>query len=215
VNIYDVLLEDRTRERESTKIFGVVVGIVTNNQDPQGLGRVKVKFPWLSDEEESNWARIAALGAGGNRGAFFLPEVEDEVLVAFEQGDVNYPYVLGGLWNGQDDTPANNQDGENNLRIIRSRSGHVIKLNDKEGEETIEVIDKSNNNLIVIDTANDTITITSNKDIRLSAAQGIIKLDAQQIQLESSGSTKIQSGAGMDVKASATMNIQGATVNIN
>jgi len=197
------------------KVWGVVVGVVTNNQDPDGQGRVKVKFPWLSKEDESHWARIAAPMAGKDRGAYFLPEVEDEVLVAFEHGDVHFPYVLGALWNGKDAPPAKNGDGKNNLRVIKSRSGHTIKLNDEDGKETIEVIDKSGKNRVVIDAAKNTITITSEKDITLSATKGTIKLDAQKIEIKSSAAAKIEAGGGMDVKASKTMNIKGATVNIN
>jgi phage protein D len=84
---------------------GVVVALVTDVSDPEGLGRVKVSFPWLSDDFVSGWARTVQAGAGKNRGAMVLPEVGDEVLVVFEQGDVRRPYVLGGLWNGVD-TPA-------------------------------------------------------------------------------------------------------------
>jgi len=80
------------------------------------MGRVKVKFPWLSDEHESWWARIATPMAGGGRGAYFLPEVNDEVLCAFEHGDVRFPYVVGALWNGKDAPPTTNDDGKNNFR---------------------------------------------------------------------------------------------------
>jgi uncharacterized protein involved in type VI secretion and phage assembly len=215
VNFSDVLLSDNYREAASERFYGVVVGVVTNNQDPDGLGRVKVKFPWLSDEDESQWARIAVLMAGKERGTYFLPEVEDEVLVAFEHGDVRFPFVIGALWNGVDKPPADNGDGKNNLRLIKSRSGHTIKLNDEDGKETIEIIDKSEKNSIVIDTAENAITITSEKDITLSAPKGTIKLDAQKLEIKSSADAKIEAGAGMDVKASATMNVKGATVNIN
>jgi uncharacterized protein involved in type VI secretion and phage assembly len=215
VNFSDILLSADRRDAASERIFGVVVGVVTNNQDTDGLGRVKVKFPWLSDQDESQWARIAAPMAGKERGVFFLPEVDDEVLVAFEHGDVRFPYVIGALWNGVDKPPADNGDGKNNLRVIKSRSGHTIKLNDEDGKETIEIIDKSEKNSIVIDTAKNSITITSEKDITLSATKGTIKLDAQKLEIKSSADSKIEAGAGMDVKASATMNIKGATVNIN
>jgi len=215
VNFSDILLSADRRNAASERVYGVVIGVVTNNQDPDGLGRVKVKFPWLSDQDESQWARIAALMAGKGRGTFFLPEVDDEVLVAFEHGDVRFPFVIGALWNGVDKPPADNGDGKNNLRLIKSRSGHTIKLNDEDGKETIEIIDKSEKNSIVIDTANNSITITSEKDITLSATKGTIKLDAQKLEIKSSADSKIEAGAGMDVKASATMNIKGATVNIN
>lgn len=215
MKFFDVLIDTQEHEAEASRIKGVVVGIVTNNQDPEDQGRVKVRFPWLSDEDESHWARLVTLMAGNERGIYFLPEIDDEVLVAFLHGDIRFPYIIGALWNGKDLPPANNSDGENNIRVIKSRSGHVIILNDEEGKEKIEIIDKSKKNSIIFDTANNTITITTDKDITLSAPQGTIKLDAQKIEMNSSAETKIEAGAGMEVKASATMNIEGATVNIN
>ncbi|HEY7546663.1 MAG TPA: phage baseplate assembly protein V [Blastocatellia bacterium] len=213
MNIYD-LISDIAEEKVG-HITGVAVGVVTNNQDPDGLGRVKVRFPWLSDADESQWARIAAPMAGKDRGVYFLPEVDDEVLVAFEHGDPRFPCVIGALWNGKDAPPETNSDGKNNVRVIKSRSGHVIRLNDEDGKEMIEIIDKSEKNSIVFDTAKNTITITTDKDITLAAPQGTIKLDAQKIEIKSSADAKIEAGAGMDVKASAQMTIKGATVNIN
>jgi len=213
MNLFDVLSVDN--KSPTMRIQGVVVGVVTNTQDSAGLGRVKVKFPWLSDSEESAWARVATPMAGKGRGFYFLPEVEDEVLLAFEHGDVRFPYVLGALWNGQDKPPENNEDGKNNIRSIKSRSGHVIRLNDTDGKEKIEILDKSGKNTVVIDTATNTITLTSDKDITLSASKGTIKLDAQKIEIKSSTDTAIEAGAGMDVKATGTMNVKGAMVNIN
>lgn len=201
-------------EELAHRFTGVVVGIVTNNQDPDGMGRVKIKFPWLSDDDESQWARIAAPMAGADRGVYFLPEVDDEVLVVFEHGDIGFPYIIGALWNGKDAPPAKNDDGKNNLRLIKSRSGHVIKLNDEDGKETIEIIDKSEKNSIVIDTSKDTITITSEKDISLKA-KGMIKLDAEKIEMKSSADSKFEAGGKLDVKASAAMTIKGSTVDIN
>lgn len=215
MNLFDALVDANDQGVSAGRIPGVVVGVVTNNQDPDGLGRVKVRFPWLSAEEESFWARVAAPMAGKERGLYFLPEVDDEVLVAFEHGDARFPYVVGALWNGKDMPPEKNDDGRNDTRVIKSRSGHVIRLNDKDGGEKIEIVDKSGNNSIVFDTAANTITIASDKDIMLSASKGTIKLDAQKIEIKSSADTKIESGAGMDVKAAGVMNVKGATVNIN
>ncbi|XHX78792.1 MAG: phage baseplate assembly protein V [Stenomitos frigidus ULC029] len=215
MNFFDVLLDITQQQTIASRIHGAVVGIVTNNQDPDGLGRVKVKFPWLNDQDESDWARITSLMAGKERGLYFLPEVDDEVLVLFEQGDVRFPYVIGALWNGKDIPPATNSDGKNNVRLIQSRSGHVIRLNDENGKETIEIIDKSGSNKIVIDTSKDAIAITSNKDITLSAPQGTIKLEAKEIQLKSTAATKLEASAGIDIKAIATMNLKGATINLN
>lgn len=210
------LLSDTGRQGErSSRVMGVVVGIVTNNQDPEKLGRVKVRFPWLSDEDESTWARVAAPMAGKERGLFLLPEVDDEVLVAFEQGDLRFPYVVGSLWNGTDTPPATNEDGKNSVRVLKSRSGHVIRLTDEDGKEKIEIIDKSEKNSIVIDTAENTITLTSDKDIVLSAPNGTVKLDAKNVEVKSSADSKVESGAGLNVKASGSMKMQGATIELN
>ncbi|AOY79953.1 phage baseplate assembly protein V [Moorena producens JHB] len=215
MKLFDLLTDTGEREAHASRIYGVVVGVVTNNEDPEGLGRVKVKYPWLSDEDESDWARIATLMAGNERGIYFLPEVDDEVLVAFEHGDVRLPYIIGSLWNGKELPPATNEDGANNIRVIKSRSGHVIRLNDEEGAETIEIVDKTEKNSIIFDTANNTIAITTDGDITLSASQGKIKLEAQNIEIKSSADTKVESGAAMDIQASSTMNLKGQTINLN
>src|SRR6266536_6725356 len=149
------------------RVYGVVIGIVTNNDDPDGLGRVKVRFPWLSDSDESWWARIATPMAGNQRGVQFPPEVEDEVLVAFQHGDVRFPYVLGGLWNGKDAPPESKPldgDGKVAKRVVKSRSGHLIRFDDTDGSEKIEIVDKSEKNSIVIDTANNTVTVQADSD---------------------------------------------------
>lgn len=203
------------KKRSDSRIYGVVVGIVTNNKDTEKLGRIKVKIPRLSGEDESNWARVTSFMAGKERGAFFLPEVDDEVLVAFEYGDINMPYVIGSLWNGKDVPPENNSDGKNNIRVIRSRSGHVITLDDSDGSEQIKIMDKTEKNMIIIDTKNNTISIKSDKDIELSAPNGKVTIEAMDIETKSTASTKIEATSGVDVKASGNLNIKGAMVNIN
>ncbi|NTW02923.1 MAG: phage tail protein, partial [Oscillochloris sp.] len=136
---------------EHGRFYGVTVGVVTNNQDPDSLGRVKVKLPWLSDQDESFWARVVAPMAGKDRGLYLLPEIDDEVLVAFEHGMIEYPYVLGALWNGKDNPPETNSNGKNNMRTLKSRSGMIIRLDDTDGSEKIEISDASGKNSIVID----------------------------------------------------------------
>lgn len=214
MSIADILSDDRNK-KDQARLFGVMIGIVTNNQDPDGLGRVKVKIPRLSGDDESNWARVATFMAGKERGAFFLPEVEDEVLVAFECGDINMPYIIGALWNGVDKPFETNSDGKNDKRVIKSRSGHLIRLDDKDGAEMIEIIDKTGNNLITLDAKNNKITISSDKDIELSASKGKVTISAQDVEIKSSAATKVEAGAGMDLKASANMTIKGAMVEIN
>jgi uncharacterized protein involved in type VI secretion and phage assembly len=216
MSLYDIFANGPHQESDGNKMIGVAVGIVTNNKDPENLGRVRVKFPWFSDDDESQWARIATFMAGKNRGALFLPEVDDEVLVAFEHGDMRRPYIIGALWNGVDTPPQEfANDGKNNLRVIKSRSGHLIKLDDTDGAEKIEVIDKSGKNSIVIDAKENTITITSDKDIVLKAAKGKISLQSKEIELKSTSGAKIQAGSQMTLQASGTMTVKGSVVNIN
>jgi uncharacterized protein involved in type VI secretion and phage assembly len=109
-----------------SKLNGVVIGLVTNVSDPSQQNRIKVHFPWLDDNHESDWIRIATMMAGNGRGSMFLPEVNDEVLVAFEHGDVRFPYVVGFLWNGQDSPPGQHVRD----RKIVSKNGHQIRFLD-------------------------------------------------------------------------------------
>jgi uncharacterized protein involved in type VI secretion and phage assembly len=215
MNLFDVLQSSRNHTNGLAPCYGVVVGLVTNNTDPEGLGRVKVKFPWLSEMQESHWARIASLMAGKDRGTYFLPEVDDEVLVAFEHGDLRFPYILGMLWNGKDTVPAKNEDEKNNIRMIKSRSGHTICLDDTEGKEKIEILDKTGKNSLVFDTAKNTITIAAEQDLILSAPKGKIELDAQTINLTAKKSIQLSSQQGMDLKTNGTMNLQGSMINLN
>jgi uncharacterized protein involved in type VI secretion and phage assembly len=213
MSIYSAIAEGVQREQQSEKISGVVIGVVSKNKDDEGLGRVKVIFPWLSETEESQWARVATLMAGYDqdtskpRGTYFLPEVGDEVLVAFEQGDRDRPYVIGVLWGGAAPPPLTNSDGKNNVRLIQSRSGHQITLDDSDGAEKIAITDKTGKNSIVWDAAENTITISAEKDIVLKAPNGKISLDAQELELKSSANTTAE--------ASGTMTVKGSTVNIN
>jgi uncharacterized protein involved in type VI secretion and phage assembly len=204
-----------TPPAQTDRFYGVVVGVVTNNQDPESMHRVKVRFPWLSNDVESNWARVATPMAGNGRGAYFLPEVDDEVLVAFEHGRVDHPYVLGSLWNGQDVPPESNDNGENNHRTIQSRSGHVVRLNDATGSETIEIIDKSGNNKIVINTAENSITIEADADIKITSATGKLTMEANGIEMKSQAGITVQAAQSMDLTASMQVTVKGATIHLN
>jgi uncharacterized protein involved in type VI secretion and phage assembly len=192
---------------KSSKFYGVVIGIVTNNKDPQNLGRVRVKFPWLSDDHESGWARIATPMAGPSRGIYYLPEANDEVLVAFEHGDIQFPYVLGALWNGVDKPPTNNADGKNNIRVIHSRSGHLIRLDDTAGDEKVEIIDKTGGNSITVKSSDNSLTITCKGKLKLHADAGV--------EITSNTDVKIQANTTMTVQASAQLTVKGSVVNIN
>lgn len=203
---------EATREADGF-LQGLAVGVVTDNQDSDGLGRVRVRLPWHKDSDTSFWARIAVPMAGGQRGIYFLPEIDDEVLVGAEFGDPTHLYVLGALWNGQNAPPETNSDGNNDVRIIKSRSGHSLKFNDGQQPE-IElklsdgkrllldqdgvIVEDGNGNKITIETTSSGITVES-------AVQ--LKIKSQMISIEA--------GASLELKASGTLTIQGALVQIN
>jgi uncharacterized protein involved in type VI secretion and phage assembly len=205
------------------RFYGVVVGVVTNNRDPDGMHRVKVRFPWLDLEHESHWARVVATMAGNGRGAYFLPEADDEVLVAFEHGSLEHPYVVGSLWNGKDKPHENNSDGKNDNRTIKSRSGHVVRLCDSSGGERIEVIDKTGSNKIVIASSDNKITIEAQGDIEITSQTGKVKITAIGVEITSNTDVKIQAQTSIDIQAQASIDasatgqvtISGALVNIN
>jgi uncharacterized protein involved in type VI secretion and phage assembly len=201
VNVFDLLTDQTGLEARRGKVYGVVVGIVTNNQDPDNLARVKVRFPWLSADEESQWARVAAFGAGAGRGGWFLPEVDDEVLVAFEHGDVRFPYVLGGLWNGVDPGPRDNGDGENNLRVITSRSGHELVLDDSAGAERVEIHTAGGHKVILDDAPGGERIVVEDgggaNRIEIDAAAGAVAVEAQMKLSLKAPMVEIEAGTTM------------------
>jgi phage protein D/phage baseplate assembly protein gpV len=195
------------RESEAS----LVIGLVLDNEDPDGLGRVRIKLPGLSEDESGYWARVAAPMAGGGRGTFFLPEKNDEVLVAFEQGDITRPYILGALWNTEDKPPETNPD----IRLIKSRRGHSVRFDDTDGAEKIEIIDKSGENSVTLDTKGSTISIKSSQDVVIEAPRGKISLHAKNVEVKSTADTDVEAQTTLNLKAGATMTIKGQRVNIN
>jgi uncharacterized protein involved in type VI secretion and phage assembly len=194
-------------------VKGVAIAIVTQNRDDEGQCRVKVSYPWHENPRESYWARLAMPMAGNDRGLVLIPEVGDEVLVAFEREDVRFPYVLGALWNGQDSPPIANDDGNNDRRIFQSRKRHyllyddgargVVELSHERGrkvtfdDDGIAVSDE-NGNRIEIDSASGAMTIQANGRLHISAAS---------ITIEATGT--------IELKATATLSVRGQLVNIN
>jgi uncharacterized protein involved in type VI secretion and phage assembly len=193
-----------------------MIGVVNSLEDEEGLGRVQVVYPNLKDQE-SDWARLVSPMAGSERGIFFRPEVHDEVLIAFEQGDPRRPYVLGALWSSVDlPPPTEGSAADNNQRVIHSRSGHRILLDDTPGEEKIELIDKDDSRRVVIDSANEKIqVICDSGDVEVTAESGTVTIKAQTVEVESTGDMTLTAGGSMTVEASGQMTISGATVNIN
>jgi uncharacterized protein involved in type VI secretion and phage assembly len=159
-------------------IPGVVAGIVRSLDDPEGLGRVQLTFPWMSEDEPvSNWARIAAPMAGAERGFQFMPEPGDEVLVAFEQGDLRFPCIVGFLWNGEDKPPRS----EPKQRAIQTVSGHVLEFDDTSGSEKISLKWKGGEPSIVLEQTKISIILDGGNSIELSP--GGVKVKGTLIEL--------------------------------
>jgi uncharacterized protein involved in type VI secretion and phage assembly len=199
--------EQQLHERLSSgwggRWYGVLPALVTDIKDPDNQGRVKVTLPWSVDAKGARyeaWARLATLMGGANRGSWFVPDVDDEVLVAFEQGDARRPYVLGGLWNGRDSAPESMDGaGSNFKKVLRSRNGVKVTLDDQDGQEkliletpggqkitlkdgpgAVEVVD-SNGNSVKLETSG--ITITAAAKVTINAGQvavsaGMVTVDA-------------------------------------
>ena len=200
------------------ELRGVAVAIVTDNDDPDGMGRVKLTYPWRDADDKSDWARIAVPMAGPDRGTFFLPDVDDEVLVAFENNDIHHPIVIGALWNGEQRPPAKNEDGKNNVRKITSRNGHEIVFDDADRGGKIEISTEAGHSVVLDDTGgSETVTVEDKNGQRIA-------FDANQGSIDVTGNTKVSVTAPMielkgngniNIEASGVLTLKGSLVNIN
>lgn len=199
----EALLDGRVPSGLGGRWYGVFPALVSDIKDPDGQGRVKITLPWSPDGGGGRyeaWARLATFMAGNNRGSWFVPDVNDEVLVAFEAGDARRPYVLGALWNGRDSAPASMDGAGNNYKkVLRSRNGVKVTLDDQDGQESlvletpggqkvtlkdgpgsVEIVD-SNGNSVKLESAG--ITITASAKVTVNASQvavsaGMVTVDA-------------------------------------
>ena len=209
----EMLVDHETETREPGLIRGISVATVAQNRDPDGLGRVKVKFPWRENPDESQWARLAVPMAGNDRGVWFLPEVGDEVLVICDTEKVAHPYILGSLWNGKDKPPETNSDGRNDIRKIRSRSGHEIIFDDgAQGRIDIHLKDKKR---VRMDPDGILISDDKGNQIEIKSLPGTISIQSNTKISIQSKVIDIKADASMTLQATGTLTIQGALVKIN
>jgi uncharacterized protein involved in type VI secretion and phage assembly len=208
------------------RVDGVTLGVVTDVDDPLHLARVKVKLPWLSGQVESGWAQVASPWAGSRRGAYLVPEVDDQVVVAFRHGDVRHPIVLGCYWTAS--APPPEADPRLERRGLTSKGGHALVLDDTPGAGKVTVTTAAGTTLtlddtgagqvtvgnrsgtvqIVLDLAQGAITLsTSTGNISLSAPAGKVSVQAAAFEVQSTGPLQLQS--------SATVSVKGALVQVN
>ena len=200
---FEEVIDARVPKGLGGRWYGCYPALVSDIKDPDGQARVKVTLPWAPDTGSGRyeaWARLATTMAGNNRGSWFVPDVNDEVLVVFESGDARRPYVVGALWNGTD-APPESMDGagNNNKKVLRSRNGVKVTLDDQSGQETficetpggqkitlkdgpgsVEIVD-SNGNSVKLETAG--VTISASAKVTINASQvtvsaGLVTVDA-------------------------------------
>jgi uncharacterized protein involved in type VI secretion and phage assembly len=201
--VVDEILDARLAAGLGGRWYGCFPALVSDVKDPDGQGRVKLTLPWSADTGGARyeaWARLATMMGGNNRGSWFVPDVNDEVLVMFEGGDTRRPYVVGGLWNGSDAPPETmDGSGNNNKKVLRSRNGVKITLDDQNGQESficetpggqkvtlkdgpgsVEIVD-ANGNSVKLETSG--LTITASAKVTVNASQvavsaGMVTVDA-------------------------------------
>jgi Rhs element Vgr protein len=188
--------------------------VVIDTNDPEGLGRIKVRFYWQSSKEESPWIRVVTPYAGNNKGIFFIPEVEEEVLVAFENNNAENPYVVGAHYNGKkkaDDWKSN----KNLKKGIRTRSGHTIEFNDEGGKEEIIIYDKDKVNTITLSSHDKLMTISCKGDLKINAqkiditAEKDYTLDVKgKIDITSQKDTEIKATGNCKIKSNQNINVE-------
>ncbi len=199
---FESMLESRATAGFGGRWYGVFPALVSDIVDPDGQGRVKVKLPWSPDTSGAAyeaWARLATLMGGNNRGSWFIPDVNDEVLVVFEAGDPRRPYVVGGLWNGSDAPPDSMDGAGNNYRkVVRSRNGVKLTLDDTDGQEkmiletpggqkvtlkdgpgAVEIVD-SNGNSVKLETSG--ITVTASAKVTINAT--LVQVSASMVTVD-------------------------------
>ena len=218
----------------------VMVGLVTDNKDPEGWGRVRVKLPTLTEDHVTNWARVVALGAGTSSGFYCLPEIDDEVLVAFEHGDIHRPYVIGGVWNGKDAPPEKVDDtvieGKVRLRTFKTPAEHQLQFveEDKSGTEKGISLQSSGKHSLQLNDSNKFVELKtegghslrcddSSKEINLNSSGDInikagtskkISLNAGEIALEGTQKITLTVGANKIEVTSSEVKITATTVDI-
>ncbi|MFQ5434550.1 MAG: VgrG-related protein, partial [Anaerolineae bacterium] len=192
-----LLAEQMVHESPQDRFPGVVTAVVTNTDDPQNWGRVKLKFPWMADDAESDWARVVAPGAGPEAGFAALPDVDDEVLVAFDHGDFSRPYVLGGMWNGQHKLPPAVEgagSGEKpQVRTWQSRTGHLIVMHDN-SDNKIEIT-TAGGHTITMDDAGSKLEIATSGGLKITMDDNASKV-------------AVESGSSVELKASGNMKLE-------
>ena len=211
------LVNNAGQSASTGPIHGVAVGLVTNNNDPESMGRVKLKFPWLADSYESDWARMTQFGAGPDSGAVFMPEVNDEVLVAFEFGDVRRPIVVGALYNGKDKPRLGDalfDNGKVKRRGVVSRKGHRFILFDDPGKSGIALITSDSSIKVSLNETKSEIHVVCKGKVRIEAQDDVSIKSSKKVSIEGD-QLEMTGTSGVKVTSSSAVEVSGKPIKLN
>lgn len=213
------------RARASWGELGLVVGVVTNVRDTEGFGRVKVKFPTLGDRDESAWARVLGAGAGKSRGFQTPYDLDDEVLVGFEHGELRRPVILGGMWSGRNLIPRSGdlaRDTQGHVTAVwQTKGGHMVELKDGAAPAQQQVLISLGDGKTKLRIGADAVelltpnplTITADRSIAIST-KGDFSVEAANVTIKAQAKLAVE-GASVEAKATAAAKITGAQVEVN
>ncbi len=217
MSMYDLFFD--TNERDDNRMYGLTLGIVTNTEDPDNLGRIKVKLPLRDEaENESAWARVIVPFAGKEMGVYFIPDVGDEVIVAFLGGQLEKAVIVGAVWSKSVKPPMENESGKNLTKMIKTKSGHELVFFDEEDKGKV-TLKSSKGYLVEMDDEKEKLTIKDpdgKNKVELSTKDGKITVEAEKkIELKSGDSSIIIDGTGNKITIkSNTVEIKGLQVNV-
>ena len=205
--------------------FGLQYGIVTQNKDPENMNRIKVRLPWLDQGEtdQSHWAQYVTPMEGKKFGWYALPDIEDVVVVMFIGGDISQPVILGGVWSTKDISPEPNEDGKNNFRGYRSRSGHRLILDDT-AKTKVVIADKTGKNMVGIgnfakDGAGPNVCavykppMSGEVGVSFSSMEGTLEITCKDgaLKVEAGENIKINAETTIDIKAGGNLSMKGTS----
>jgi phage protein D/phage baseplate assembly protein gpV len=199
------------------RAFGVMSGVVSDNNDGEGLNRVKVQIPALDSAFVTDWSPVLQAGAGSGRGSVFVPEVGDQVLVAFQQNDIRRPVVIAGMHNGHDKPKISGEalvkDGQVLQRAVVSKSGQTLALIDESGKEALTLTTGDGNHKVQLNQGDQEIVVDGSGKVTIKGAQDVSVSSSTNVSVKADQQVSVQ-GTNVQIKADGQLQLQGATVKI-
>lgn len=192
--------------------FGVYAAIVDDGKDPEGRGRVRLRLPWIEASYVTQWCTVAQIYAGNGYGAYWIPEEEDQVIIAFLGGELRQPIVIGSLYS-RDVIPHAARESGQDPKYFRTKGGHMLLMEDGTGKK-IELVDSTGNNSVLIDSEANTITVKAQADVNVEAGANVSVKGSGEVTIEATGNLTLK-GAAIKIEATGTVTVSGATINLN